>query len=88
MSQRYLPGQPHQLPRHRKGLAHYQGQHVLFTFKEGVATISLNRPERKNPARRSNGSATSGAGRLSAAPPRRLSGGAEREGTAAGIVIP
>lgn len=49
MSQRYLPGQPHQLPRHRKGLAHYQGQHVLFTFKEGVATISLNRPERKNP---------------------------------------
>ena len=49
MSQRYLPGQPHQLPRHRHGLAHYQGQHVLFAFKDGVATISLNRPERKNP---------------------------------------
>ena len=49
MSPRYLPGQPHQLPRHRKGLAHYQGQHVLFAFKDGVATISLNRPERKNP---------------------------------------
>jgi enoyl-CoA hydratase/carnithine racemase len=30
-------------------LAHYQGQHVLFAFKDGVATISLNRPERKNP---------------------------------------
>ena len=49
MSPRYLPGQPHQLPRHRNGLAHYQGQHVLFAFKDGVATISLNRPERKNP---------------------------------------
>jgi enoyl-CoA hydratase/carnithine racemase len=49
MSQSYLPGQPHQLPRHHTQLANYQGVHVLFQLHEGVATISLNRPERKNP---------------------------------------
>ena len=49
MSQKYLSGQPHQLPRHRQTFAKYQGQHILFTLQEGVATISLNRPERKNP---------------------------------------
>ncbi len=49
MSQKYLNGQPHQLPRHRQSFANYQGQHILFTLEGGVATISLNRPERKNP---------------------------------------
>ena len=49
MSQRYLPGEPHQLPRHNHSLANYKGEFVLYAFKEGVATISLNRPERKNP---------------------------------------
>ena len=49
MSQKYLSGQPHQLPRHRQTFADYQGQHILFTLKDGVATVSLNRPERKNP---------------------------------------
>ena len=45
----HLPGQPHQLPRHRMPLANYQGQHILYQCQDGVATISLNRPERKNP---------------------------------------
>ena len=49
MSQKYLSGQPHQLPRHRQTFADYQGEHILFTLKDGVATVSLNRPERKNP---------------------------------------
>lgn len=49
MSQKYLNGQPHQLPRHRHTFANYQGQHILFKLQEGVATVSLNRPERKNP---------------------------------------
>ena len=49
MSQHYMPGQPHQLPRHRQSFAAHQGEHFLFTLKQGVATISLNRPERKNP---------------------------------------
>mgnify|MGYP000650275013 FL=1 len=49
MSQKYLNGQPHQLPRHRLSFANYQGQHILFTLEGGVATIALNRPERKNP---------------------------------------
>ena len=45
----HLPGQPHDLPRHRQALAHYQGQHILYSWEAGVATVSLNRPERKNP---------------------------------------
>ena len=45
----HLPGQAHQLPRHRHPLASYKGQHILYQWHEGVATISLNRPERKNP---------------------------------------
>ena len=49
MTEKYLPGIPHHLPRHRKALANYQGEHILFSCESGVATITLNRPERKNP---------------------------------------
>lgn len=30
-------------------LAHYQAQHFAYAFDGGVATLTLNRPERKNP---------------------------------------
>ena len=46
---RYLPGQPHQLPRHNTPMADYQPEHFLLSVTGGVATVSLNRPERKNP---------------------------------------
>jgi enoyl-CoA hydratase/carnithine racemase len=46
---RHLPGQPHQLPRHRHSLAGYAAEHFAFAVQDGVATITLNRPERKNP---------------------------------------
>lgn len=49
MSNRYLPGTPHQLPRHRQPMSSYQGTHIRYQCRNGVATISLNRPERKNP---------------------------------------
>jgi enoyl-CoA hydratase/carnithine racemase len=49
MSHTHLPGQAHQLPRHRNALTDYQAQHFLFQVKDGVATVTLNRPERKNP---------------------------------------
>ena len=49
MNQRHLPGQPHQLPRHNTPMAGYQPEHFLLSVKDGVATVSLNRPERKNP---------------------------------------
>ncbi len=49
MSGRYLPGKSHQLPRHRQPLAHYQGQFIRYEFQQSVATITLNRPEKKNP---------------------------------------
>jgi enoyl-CoA hydratase/carnithine racemase len=37
------------LPRHRQKLSSYTALHFLFEVTEGVATITLNRPERKNP---------------------------------------
>jgi len=46
---RYLPGQAHQLPGHHTPLAGYQAAHFLFAVDAGVATLTLNRPERKNP---------------------------------------
>ena len=49
MNSRYLPGQPHQLPRHNTPMAGYLPEHFLLSVQDGVATVSLNRPERKNP---------------------------------------
>lgn len=46
---RYLQGAPHALPRNRAQLADYRAEHFLFEAGDGVATITLNRPERKNP---------------------------------------
>lgn len=45
----YLPGESHQLPGGRASLAGYGGRHFGFACAEGVATITLDRPERKNP---------------------------------------
>ena len=46
---RHLPGQPHGLPRHNQPMAGYRPEHFLLSCKDGVATVTLNRPERKNP---------------------------------------
>jgi enoyl-CoA hydratase/carnithine racemase len=46
---RYLPGEPHQLPGNSSVLAGYQGRHFKYQTAARVATIVLNRPERKNP---------------------------------------
>jgi enoyl-CoA hydratase/carnithine racemase len=46
---RYLPGQAQQLPGNRNALAQYQAKHFRFEVDRGVATMTLNRPERKNP---------------------------------------
>ncbi|GGY84924.1 enoyl-CoA hydratase family protein [Pseudoduganella plicata] len=45
----HLHGQPHALPGHRNLLAGYTARHFLFAVEEGVATLTLNRPERMNP---------------------------------------
>ena len=45
----HLPGQPQQLPGNRTGFADYRAEHFGFAVHEGVATLTLNRPERKNP---------------------------------------
>jgi hypothetical protein len=49
MTLRYLPGQAHQLPRHNQPMAGYLPEHFLLDVKDGVATVTLNRPERKHP---------------------------------------
>ncbi len=46
---RYLPGQPQQLPGNRTQLAGYAANHFRFDVERGVATLTLNRPDRKNP---------------------------------------
>jgi enoyl-CoA hydratase/carnithine racemase len=46
---RYLQGDPHSLPRNRAELSSYGAEHFLYQAANGVATITLNRPERKNP---------------------------------------
>ena len=45
----YLPGQAHRLPGSRASLADYQATHFQYAVRDRVATITLNRPERKNP---------------------------------------
>jgi len=45
----YLSGEAHRLPGGRTSLANFQPQHVGFALDAGVATVTLNRPERKNP---------------------------------------
>jgi len=46
---RYLPGEPHNLPGGRIELARYQAKTFLYATQGKVATITLHRPERKNP---------------------------------------
>ena len=46
---RYLPGEPHELPSGRVALAGYQAKNFLYAVQAKVATITLHRPERKNP---------------------------------------
>jgi enoyl-CoA hydratase/carnithine racemase len=46
---RYLPGQAQQLPGNRSSLAGYPAKYFRFEVEGGVATMTLNRPERKNP---------------------------------------
>jgi enoyl-CoA hydratase/carnithine racemase len=46
---RHLTGQPHQLPGQRATLAAYAASHFRFEAAHGVATVTLDRPERKNP---------------------------------------
>ncbi|WP_292037798.1 enoyl-CoA hydratase family protein [Massilia sp. UBA6681] len=45
----YLPGEAHRLPGSRASLAGYQATHFQYAVQDRVATIILNRPERKNP---------------------------------------
>src|SRR6202161_3214006 len=46
---RHLPGERHQLPGHRRVLAGYDARHFKYETMGKVATITLARPERKNP---------------------------------------
>jgi enoyl-CoA hydratase/carnithine racemase len=46
---RHLQGEPHTLPRNRATLVDYRAEHFLYEAADGVATITLNRPDRKNP---------------------------------------
>lgn len=45
----YSPGEAHRLPGSRAKLADYQATHFRYTVQDRVATILLDRPERKNP---------------------------------------
>lgn len=45
----YLPGDAHRLPGSRASLAAYQATHFQYSVQDRVATVLLNRPERKNP---------------------------------------
>ena len=45
----YSPGEAHRLPGSRASLAGYQATHFQYAVQDRVATITLNRPERKNP---------------------------------------
>ena len=46
---RHLPGEPHTLPGKRTSLAKYSARNFQFEVSSAVATITLNRPDRKNP---------------------------------------
>jgi enoyl-CoA hydratase/carnithine racemase len=46
---RPLPGEPHTLPASRTTLGGYQSRHFRYGAADGVATITLDRPQRKNP---------------------------------------
>ncbi|MFZ6744243.1 enoyl-CoA hydratase family protein [Undibacterium sp. JH2W] len=46
---KYLPGQAQDLPGNRQQLAGYEASQFKYAVIAGVATLSLNRPERKNP---------------------------------------
>ena len=46
---RHLSGEPHQLPGNRRGLAAYQSHHFEYRAADKIASITLNRPDRKNP---------------------------------------
>src|SRR6266404_3869280 len=46
---RHLQGERHQLPNNRGSLAAYKARHFQYEAANKVATLSLNRPERKNP---------------------------------------
>ncbi|MFH1869678.1 MAG: enoyl-CoA hydratase family protein [Pseudomonadota bacterium] len=46
---KHLAGKPHQLPGNRQSLQTYQAHHFSYRMEAGVALVSLNRPERKNP---------------------------------------
>jgi enoyl-CoA hydratase/carnithine racemase len=46
---RHLPGEPHDLPATRTTLAQYRSRHFRYAVADTVATITLDRPERKNP---------------------------------------
>jgi enoyl-CoA hydratase/carnithine racemase len=46
---RYLTGEPQQLAGKRVDLAEHRPQHFRLAVEQGVATLTLDRPERKNP---------------------------------------
>jgi enoyl-CoA hydratase/carnithine racemase len=46
---RYLSGESNMLHGRSAALSDYRAQHLQFSVSEGVATLTLNRPERKNP---------------------------------------
>ena len=46
---RHLHGEPHQLPGHDSRASGYRSRHFGYAVDDSVATITLDRPERKNP---------------------------------------
>ena len=46
---KHLTGTPHELPGNRQELNSYQARYFSYRMEGGVALVSLNRPERKNP---------------------------------------
>src|SRR5438045_2138720 len=45
----YLPGEKHGLPGNRNSLADYKGRHFQYEAEHKIATVTLHRPEKKNP---------------------------------------